>query len=62
MAERIGQGMQSITSSGKLDAIFNTHYGKITAQLNLNTRRVIVLDNPLIPDEFQYITPDIENL
>jgi hypothetical protein len=62
LAERIEQGMQSITSSGKLDAIFNAHYSKITAQLNLNSRRIFVLDNPLIPDEFRYMIPDIENL
>jgi hypothetical protein len=62
MAERIGQGMENITSSGKLDTIFNAHYGKITEQLNLNSRRIFVLDNPLIPDEFRYMGPDIENL
>jgi hypothetical protein len=62
LAERIGQGMQNITSSGKLDAIFNAHYGKIIAQLNLNNRRIFVLDNPLLPDEFRYIGPNLENL
>lgn len=62
MAERIEQGMQSIISSGKLDAIFNAHYGKITAQLNLNSRRIFVLDNPMIPDEFRYLAPNLENL
>ena len=62
MAERIEQGMQSIISSGKLDAIFNAHYGKITAQLNLNRRRIFVLDNPMIPDEFRYLAPNLENL
>jgi hypothetical protein len=54
--------MQSITSSGKLDAIFNAHYGKITEQLNLKSRRIFVLDNPLVPNEFRYLGPDIENL
>lgn len=62
MAERIEQGMQSLTSSGKLDTIFNAHYGKITEQLNLNSRRVFVLDNPLVPDEFRHLGPDLENL
>lgn len=62
MAERIEQGMQSIITSGKLDAIFNAHYGKITAQLNLNSRRIFVLDNPMIPDEFRYLAPNLENL
>ncbi len=62
MAERIEQGLQSIISSGKLDAIFDEHYGKITEQLNLDSRRIFVLDNPLIPDEFRYLAPDLENL
>lgn len=62
MAERIEQGLQSIISSGKLDAIFNKHYGKIKEQLNLDKRRIFELDNPLIPEEFRYLTPNIENL
>ncbi len=62
MAERIEQGLQSIIDSGKLDAIFNKHYGKITEQLNLDKRRIFILDNPLIPDEFRYLTPNLENL
>ena len=62
LAERIRQGLQSIISTGKLDAIFNEHYGKITEQLNLNSRWVFKLDNPLIPDEFRYMITDIEHL
>jgi hypothetical protein len=62
LAERIKEGLQSIISTGKLDTIFNAHYGKITEQLNLNSRRIFVLDNPLVPDEFRYLGPDIENL
>jgi len=62
MAERIEQGLQSIISSGKLDAIFDEHYGEITEQLNLDSRRIFVLDNPLIPDEFSDLAPNLENL
>jgi len=62
MAERIEQGLQSIISSGKLDAIFNEYYGNITEQLNLDRRRIFVLDNPLIPDDFRYLAPNLENL
>lgn len=62
MAERIDQGLQSIISSGKLDAIFDEHYGKIKEQLNLDSRRIFVLDNPLIPDDFRYLAPNLENL
>jgi hypothetical protein len=62
LAERIEQGLQNIVASGKLDAIFDEHYGTITEQLNLDSRRLFVLDNPLIHDEFQDLAPDIENL
>ncbi len=62
MAERMEQGLQSIIASGKLDAIFDEHYGEITEQLNLDSRRIFVLDNPLIPDEFRDLAPDLENL
>ncbi|MEX2604947.1 MAG: hypothetical protein WD361_12120 [Gracilimonas sp.] len=62
MAERIEQGLQSIISSGKLDAIFNEHYGQIKEQLNLDSRRIFLLENPLIPDEFSDLAPDLENL
>lgn len=62
MAERIEQGLQNIVSSGKLDAIFNAYYGKITEQLNLDSRRIFVLDNPLIPDEFHDLAPNLEDL
>lgn len=62
MAERIEQGMQSIIASGKLNAIFDEHYGNITEQLKLDSRRLFVLDNPLIPDEFRDLAPNLENL
>lgn len=56
LAERIYQGLQSIISTDKLDAIFNAHYGNISEQLHLNSRRAFKLDNPLIPDEFSLFT------
>ncbi len=62
MAERIEQGLQSIGASGKLDAIFDAHYGEITEQLNLDSRRIFELDNPLIPDAFRHLAPNLENL
>ena len=62
LAERIEKGLQKINSSGKLDAIFDEHYGNIIEQLNLNSRRLFVLENPLIPDEFSKLTPDLKSL
>lgn len=62
LAERIEQGFQKITSSGKLDSLFNKYYGSITEQLNLDKRRIFVLDNPLLPNDFRYLSPNLEDL
>ena len=62
LAERIEEGLQKIKSSGKLDAIFDEHYGNIIEQLNLDSRRLFVLENPLIPDVFRHLTPDLDNM
>lgn len=62
LAQRIEQGFQLIISSGRLDTIFDEHYGNIVEQLNLNNRLLFELDNPLIPEEFRNLTPDIEAL
>lgn len=62
MAERIEKGLQSIISSGKLDAIFDEYYGEIRKQLKLDSRQLFVLENPLIPEEFRDLIPNIESL
>ncbi len=62
LAERIGAGMQKIIASGELDAIFNEHYSDIVEQLNLDKRVLFVLDNPLIPEEYAGLKPDLGNL
>lgn len=62
LAERIEKGLQHIISSGKLDSIFQEHYGNIIEQLNLDRRQLFVLENPLIPDEFSDLAPNLESL
>lgn len=62
LAERIEDGFQKIIASGELDTIFNQHYGNIGEQLNLDNRVLITLDNPLIPENFRYLKPDLKNL
>ncbi len=62
LAERIGAGMQNIIDSGELDAIFDEHYGDIVEQLKLDERVLFVLDNPLIPEEYADLKPDLDNL
>ena len=62
LAERIEQGLQKIIASGKLDALFEAHYGDNIEQLNLESRLLFVLENPLTPKEFSDLTADLENL
>ena len=62
LAERIDDEFQKIITSGKLDSIFDNHYGDIVEQLNLEKRVMSLLYNPLIPDDFRHIKPDLDNL
>ncbi|MDZ7807482.1 MAG: transporter substrate-binding domain-containing protein [Gracilimonas sp.] len=62
LAERIEKGLLQIMDSGELDAIFKEHYGNIVERLDLKERKLFVLENHLLPDEFRGLSPDIENL
>ena len=62
LADRVEEGMQRIIDSGELDTIINSYYGDIVEKLSLADRTLFVLDNPLIPDEFRDLKPDLDNL
>lgn len=62
LARRIETGMQRIIASGRLEEVFDAHYGDIVEELRLSERTLFVLDNPLLPDEFAGLTPDLESL
>jgi hypothetical protein len=62
LAERIEVGLNTIIQSGELDAIYNRHYGNIVGDLRLDERKIIILENPLIPDEFRNLAPDLGQL
>lgn len=62
LAERIEVGMKDIMRSGELDAIYNQHYGTIVADLRLDQRQIIILENPLIPEEYRDLAPDLGQL
>ena len=51
-----------VVESGELDAIFDYHYGNIVEELSLDRRVLFILDNPLIPDQFRDLKPDLDNL
>lgn len=62
LAARVEEGMKRIIDSGELDTIFDSYYGDVVEKLNLKDRKLIILDNPLIPDEFRDLKPDLDNL
>ncbi len=62
LAERVEEGMERIIDNGELDSIFDRYYGDIVEKLNLNERILFELDNPLIPDDFRDLKPDLDNL
>ncbi len=62
LAKRIDEGLQIITASGELDAIFNRYYANIVQILQLDKRTLFVLKNPLIPKEFANLQPNLAGL
>lgn len=60
LAKRIELGLQTITESGELDTLFNSYYASCLEELNLNQRKIILLDNPLIPEAFSHLKPDLK--
>ena len=62
LAERVELGLQKITDSGELDAVFNKYYANIVQNLQLDKRTLFVLENPLVPKEFANLQPNIAGL
>ncbi|TVQ11297.1 MAG: hypothetical protein EA361_12850 [Bacteroidetes bacterium] len=61
LAQRIDQGLDLIMESGTLDAIFNEYYANIVEELKLDQRKIFILHNPLIPEEFANLIPDLSD-
>lgn len=49
LAKRIERGVRIMVDDGSFDAIFYKFNGKALAQANIASRRIITLDNPLLP-------------
>lgn len=49
LAERVEIGMQMMQRDGSFDAIFQQYYADDLQQLQLSQRRLLKLDNPLLP-------------
>jgi hypothetical protein len=50
LAERIAAGLEAMIADGSLDALFDKHFAKAIADLKLDKRTTITLDNPFLPD------------
>jgi hypothetical protein len=61
LAQRIDQGLQRIIESGTLNDIFNEYYANIVEELKLDQRKIFILHNPLIPEEFANLKPDLSD-
>lgn len=61
LAARIESGMLEIIASGRLDKIFDRHYGDIVERLGLEQRTLFILQNPLVPDNFSELRPALDS-
>ncbi|HEY9103956.1 transporter substrate-binding domain-containing protein [Chitinimonas sp.] len=51
LARDLERGLEKAVRDGKLQALFNEHYGAVLKDLNVAGRTVIELRNPLLPPE-----------
>ena len=49
MAERVRTGLRAMLADGSFDALFHQEFDPLLAPLDLGHRRIIELDNPLLP-------------
>lgn len=49
LAETIRRGLEAALADGSAERLFQQHFGEALASLQLDRRRVIELDNPLLP-------------
>lgn len=62
LAKRLSNGLEKLEQEKALDSIFNNYYKTIVEDLKLKRRQVITLENPLIPEEFSKMKPDLDGL
>ena len=62
LAMRIEKGLENIENKGVLNGIFDSYYKLLIENLNLKHRKITLLNNPLIPDQFADLKPDLKSL
>lgn len=51
LAERLAEGLRLMRENGDMERLFIQFHGDLVARLRLRERHLIVLDNPLLPEE-----------
>lgn len=59
LAARLTQGLQTISTNGELDKIFNRYFGAELKALDLPGRTKITLKNPILPVEMADFAPSL---
>ena len=59
LAARVELGLQHITNNGQLDAIFNQYNGDIVERLRLKQRKILHLNNPILPENMHDFSPSL---
>jgi hypothetical protein len=59
IAVRLLLGLEKIAASGQFDALFSRYYGGSFAELRLGSRRLIRLENPLLPPQTSLDNPQL---
>jgi ABC-type amino acid transport substrate-binding protein len=59
LAARVTEGLQIISANGELDKIFNRYFAADLASVNLPTRAMIKLKNPILPAEMADFKPSL---
>lgn len=53
LAQRIEQGLKTIVTNGEHGELFRHHHGDLALRLNLKTRKLFTLINPMLPPNMQ---------
>ena len=59
LAARVHAGLNAICDNGEYQRIFAKHHGDVVNRLQLRQRRILVLENPLLPDELADFKPTL---
>jgi membrane-bound lytic murein transglycosylase MltF len=57
LAARVQRGLMLASRDGSFQALFDRHWKRIIAAAHVDQRRVLSLNNPLLPDKFPHLTP-----